>query len=98
MGGFDQRGAAPASELSAATIARNTRHGLVLFGFYVAFYGAFVLISAFRPGWMETIVAGGVNLAVVYGLALILMALVVALVYVWLCRDDGPADRRETAR
>ena len=34
---------------------------------------------------------GGVNLAVLYGLALIVSAFLLALVYEWLCR--APADR-----
>src|SRR5205085_12006531 len=86
MGGFDHRAAEPASELSVATVARNTRRGLVLFAFYLAFYVAFVLINAFRPAWMDTVLAGGINLAVWYGFALIGGALVVALIYCWLCR------------
>jgi uncharacterized membrane protein (DUF485 family) len=98
MGGFDQRAAEPASELSAATVARNTRQGLILFVVYLAFYAAFVLINAFRPAWMDTVMAGGINLAVWYGFGLIAGALIVALIYGWLCRDAAAADRSEDAR
>jgi uncharacterized membrane protein (DUF485 family) len=97
MGGFDHRPAEPSSELSAETISRNTRWGLRLFAIYFAFYGAFVLINAFRPDWMDTVVAGGVNLAVVYGLALIAVALIVALIYGWICRDAGEPDSADSA-
>jgi len=84
--------------LSAATIARNTRQGLVLFVVYLAFYAAFVLINAFRPTWMDTAVAGGINLAVWYGFGLIAGALVVALIYGWLCRSDSEQGAREDVR
>ena len=97
MGGFEHRPAEPASELSLATVARNTRAGLWLFALYLAFYGAYVLINAFRPAWMDIIVAGGINLAVWYGFALMAGALLVALVYGWHCRSDSPAPR-ENAR
>jgi uncharacterized membrane protein (DUF485 family) len=62
------------------TIARNVRLGLILFVIYVLFYGGFVALSAFAPGVMARDV-GGVNLAIVYGFALILAAFVLALIY-----------------
>jgi uncharacterized membrane protein (DUF485 family) len=98
MGGFDHRPAEPAAELSAATVARNTRVGLLLFASYLAFYAAYVLINAFRPEWMDTIVAGGINLAVWYGFALMAGALLIALIYGWICRGELPTDARENAR
>jgi uncharacterized membrane protein (DUF485 family) len=102
MGGFEHRAAEPAKELSVATVARNTHRGLLLFAVYLAVYAAFVLINAFRPEWMDTIVAGGINLAVWYGFALMAGALVIALIYGWLCRSDlgasKPGANREDAR
>jgi uncharacterized membrane protein (DUF485 family) len=58
----------------------------VLFVFYLVFYGGFVLLNAFAPSAMERTPFAGVNLAVLYGLALIAVALVLALFYDWLCR------------
>ena len=40
----------------------------------------------------------GVNLAVVYGFGLIVAALVLALVYMLLCRAEGAAGRRRGQR
>ena len=58
-----------------------SRLGLTLFGIYLAFYLGFVLISAFACHWFEIILPGGLNLAVVYGFGLILLALVLAIIY-----------------
>ncbi len=55
--------------------------GLILFGVYLVFYVAFVVISAFASQLFETVVFGGLNLAVVYGFGLIILALVLAVVY-----------------
>jgi uncharacterized membrane protein (DUF485 family) len=68
------------------TIARNARYGLVLFGVYVLFYGGFMLLSALRPDLMASRPFGGVNLAILYGFGLIGLALVLALIYMRLCR------------
>ena len=58
-----------------------SRLGLTLFGVYLFFYLGFVLISAFACDWFEIILPGGLNLAVVYGFGLILLALLLAIVY-----------------
>ncbi len=70
----------------AAVVAHNTRMGLVLFAVYTAIYGGFMMLSAFWPQLMSEPFLGGVNLAVIYGFVLIATALVVALIYVRLCR------------
>ena len=67
---------------------RNARYGMILFIIYLALYGAFVLVNALRPEWMDVLVFGGVNLAVAYGLGLIVAAFGLALYYGWLCRSS----------
>lgn len=58
--------------------------GLRLFAIYTLFYGSFVLVNAFAPQWSEIQVVGGLNLALVWGFALIGAAFVLALIYgVW---------------
>lgn len=70
--------------------ARNARVGLRLFALYLVFYTGFMLISAFAPAAMAWRPAAEINLAIWYGVALIGGALVLALVYSWLCRGrDG---------
>ncbi len=85
MAGFDHGPAAPSEPDDPATSSRNARYGLILFVIYFTFYAVFVAINAFWPDVMSRPV-GGVNLAVSYGLVLIVAALVLALVYSWLCR------------
>ena len=68
---------------------RSARIGMVLFGVYLLLYGGFVLINAFSPSTMELTPVAGVNLAILYGFGLIIAALVLALLYGWLCRGDS---------
>lgn len=81
---------------------RNTRLGLLLFGVYLLLYGGFVLLAAFSPDTMERTPLAGVNLAIWYGFGLIVAAIVLALIYGWLCglrtrqtRDDASRDGRK---
>jgi uncharacterized membrane protein (DUF485 family) len=95
MGGFDHQ--MPRDQDAERVLephhraTRNARLGMVLFLAYLAFYGAFVLINTFRPELMDYVPAAGVSLAIWYGFALIGVALVLALLYAWLCR--GREDR-----
>jgi uncharacterized membrane protein (DUF485 family) len=53
------------------------------------FYAGFMALSAFSYETMARPVLAGVNLAVVYGFALILVALVLALVYMKVSRKSS---------
>ncbi|MHC4876155.1 MAG: DUF485 domain-containing protein [Planctomycetota bacterium] len=68
--------------------SRNARIGLVLFAVYLALYGGFVFLSAFSPESMESTPVAGVNLAILYGFGLIIAALILALIYGVICRED----------
>ena len=67
------------------TVSRNSRNGLLLFAVYVVLYVGFMLLNAFAHERMQQPVLAGVNLAIVYGMGLIVAALLLALVYMWLC-------------
>ena len=74
------------------TVSRNARVGLWLFLVYLLLYAGFMALNAFFPQKMADAPFGGVNLAVLYGLLLIVAAFLLALVYVFLVRnraDDG---------
>ena len=74
-------------------VSRNARRGLILFFIYLVFYGLFVWLSAFRPRVMEREFVAGVNLAICYGFALIIAALVLALIYMVVTRSEAqPGD------
>lgn len=81
--------------------SRNSRNGLILFAVYLFFYGGFVFINAFDPASMERTPIAGLNLAVLYGFALIFGAVLLSAVYGWLCGDasgsgkDSRSDSQE---
>jgi uncharacterized membrane protein (DUF485 family) len=65
------------------------RTGLGLFAAYLAAYGGFVALNAFSPETMRTPVYQGVNLAIVYGMGLIIGAFVLAVIYAWVCGNGN---------
>lgn len=74
----------------------NARLGLVLFAVYLLLYVGFVGLNAFAPQAMEATPVAGVNWAILYGFALIVAALVLALVYGLLCtRTHGKPSAKE---
>jgi uncharacterized membrane protein (DUF485 family) len=96
MAGFGHGPAQPAEQEHQHDIDRNARNGMMLFLVYLAFYCGFVVLNAFFPKQMEATPIWGINLAILYGGGLIISAMVLALVYSWLCRGarsaaNGPA-------
>ena len=82
----------PDDSESQETIDRNKRLGLTLFFVYLVFYAGFVLINTFSSDVMEIKTFAGLNLAITYGFALIILALVLALIYGWLCRAPSQSN------
>ena len=93
--GFDHEPEGGRQFQSAADSARHARYGMWLFLVYLVFYAGFVLLNAFRPEVMDEVPAAGVNLAIWYGFALIVAALVLALLYGWLCHRSNGRPRKE---
>ena len=71
--------ASPSGKDPAA--AYKSRLGVQMFAFYTVFYAGFVAINLLSPEAMATTVVAGLNLATVYGMALIVLALIQALIY-----------------
>ena len=69
-----------------ATVSRNARVGLGFFAIYLVLYGGFMVLNAFYPDVMKRPALAGVNLAVIYGLVLIVGAFVLAVLYMFLVR------------
>ncbi|MBI5380738.1 MAG: DUF485 domain-containing protein [Opitutae bacterium] len=88
MAGIDFKAPETREQEDADVVAYNTRIGVVLFFVYVAFYGGFMALSAFKPEIMSRPCLGGANLAIVYGFALIGVALVLALLYMRIARKS----------
>ena len=77
----------------------KARLGVWMFLVYSAVYAGFVLINVIKPVWMETLIVFGLNLAVVYGFGLIVLALILAVIYNRTCvnRESAcEADLRES--
>jgi uncharacterized membrane protein (DUF485 family) len=55
--------------------------GILLFGFYSVVYAGYILISTFFPEAAAAPFLAGVNVAVIYGVGLIVLALVLAVIY-----------------
>ena len=70
----------------------NRRLGLILFAVYAVLYGGFVFLSALAADVMQRPAVAGLNLAVTYGFALIIVAVVLALVYGVICRSEPNDD------
>lgn len=79
---------------------KTNRLGLALFCVYLVIYAGFVLINALDPELMEWTPLVGLNLAILYGFALIIVAFVLAVLYGFLAgrrdsdartQDEGPA-------
>ena len=73
----------PSADSTTAATARkqNMRLGLSLFVLYTLLYGAFVMTSAFYPDAMEMRPWGGLNLALLSGFGLILVAILLSFIY-----------------
>ena len=56
-----------------------------MFSIYALVYTGFVLINITNPMLMEKRIVFGLNLAVVYGFGLIILSLIMALIYNYLC-------------
>jgi hypothetical protein len=64
----------------------KARLGIRMFAVYAIFYAGFVAINLLSPLTMATVVIAGLNLATVYGMALIFLAVIQALIYHAMCR------------
>jgi len=72
-------------------ISYKMRVGVRMFVIYGLVYAGFVAINILKPVLMETIIIFGLNLAVVYGFGLIIIALILALIYNSLCANREAA-------
>jgi len=74
--------------MSDVVLPKANRTGLILFSLYLAAYAGFMYLAAFRSSLLAQEVVAGVNLAVVYGMALIAGAFVLAVLYLFAPIDE----------
>jgi uncharacterized membrane protein (DUF485 family) len=86
----------PAVELGADYASKKkTRLGIILFFVYAAIYAIFVYIGLVHTDLLGIKAIGKVNLAVVYGMGLIILAAVMGFVYSLICtRMEDEMNRR----
>ncbi|MBI5960460.1 MAG: DUF485 domain-containing protein [Chloroflexi bacterium] len=76
----------PAVKLESDNAADpKAKLGLVLFFVYSLVYVGFIIINTLSPKTMGESIVLGLNLAVVYGFGLILLAIVMGLIYNIMC-------------
>jgi uncharacterized membrane protein (DUF485 family) len=62
--------------------------GVYLFIFYTLVYAGFIFINVVSPKLMGITVVAGLNLACVYGFGLIVLAIIMGLIYNYLCSQQ----------
>lgn len=55
--------------------------GIKLFWLYCLIYAGFVAVAVFSPDTMKKTVLAGTNLAIIYGMGLIVFAIILGLIY-----------------
>ena len=71
--------------------AFKTRLGIIMFAIYTPIYLAFIVISVVSPSFMAKDV-GSLNVAVVYGFGIIILAIVQAIIYNAICSNKEKHD------
>ncbi len=76
----------PAVELGTDNASgKKARLGIWFFFIYLAFYGGFVAIGVLDYEMLGQEIVGGLNLAIVYGAGLIIFAVLLGILYNFLC-------------
>ncbi len=80
------------------SIPQKTRLGVVMFLVYMVVYSGFVLIGTMFPEALGVEFIGGQNLAFLYGMGLIVLAVVMGLIYNFFCtRLEDRLNKEEQA-
>ncbi|MBC7782380.1 MAG: DUF485 domain-containing protein [Burkholderiales bacterium] len=74
----------------------NQELGMVLFIIYFALYAGFIAITVYDYKLLGKELFGGINLAIGYGMGLIIAAVALAILYAWLAKPD-PVEPNEAA-
>jgi len=76
---------------------RKSNIGVVLTIVYAVIYGGFVFLSVFYPSVMGMQTFFGLNLAIAYGLGLIIVAIILAMIYNQMVRIPKGVERPNNA-
>lgn len=67
-----------------SSVRYKSKLGVVMFLIYALIYGSFILISVAFPQWMKKDI-GSLNVAIIFGVGLIVLAMILAFIYNHLC-------------
>lgn len=85
------------SEEKESLTKRKSSLGIRLFFIYLICYAGFVAIGVFQYELLSFQVLGGLNLAIAYGIGLIIFAVVLGIVYNYYCskyEDEAEAETK----
>lgn len=89
----------PAVEIGKdRSIPKKTRLGIIMFVAYMTVYAGFVFIGMMFPRVLGARFIFGQNLAVTYGIGLILLAVIMGLVYNFFCTRYENTMNKEGAK
>ncbi len=85
-------GHGPSSEWQAEkSQAFKAKLGIIMFAIYTPIYLAFILISVISPSFMAKDV-GNLNVSIVYGFGIIILAIIQAVFYNYICSKKEKLD------
>ncbi len=92
-------GHGPSTEWQAEkSQAYKSKLGIIMFAIYTPVYLAFILISVISPSFMAKDI-GSLNVAIVYGFGIIVLAIIQAIIYNNICsakeRHDHITDEKK---
>lgn len=64
---------------------KKSKLGVILFFVYTIIYSGFVFIGLIKPELMGLELVGGQNIAIIYGFALIALAIIMGFIYNYFC-------------
>jgi len=64
---------------------KKSKLGVILFFVYTIIYSGFVFIGLIKPELMGLELIGGQNIAIIYGFALIALAIIMGFIYNYFC-------------
>jgi len=78
---------------------KKARLGVLLFFLYLFFYAGFVVIGVFNYELLSREAGGGMNLALIYGMGLIFFAVLMGILYNYLCSgfEDNMNEKEPTS-
>jgi uncharacterized membrane protein (DUF485 family) len=101
QGGINMEHGQPEKWKTEKSEGFKTRLGIIMFAIFTPIYLSFILVSVMSPSFMATDL-GQVNVAIMYGFGIIILAVALAVIYNYICSskekdDEVPETGKEVA-